>query len=171
MIKKYLECGKFVGTHGVKGMLRAQLWCDSADFLKQFKKIYIDENGENSFDLISAHEHGNVALISLKKIDTIELAESLRNKVFYIERAKAKLPKDRYFIADLIGCDVFDADSEEKLGILTEVSSTGANDVWHIKKDNKEYLVPAIESVIVEVNPEENKVVIRPIKGIFDDED
>lgn len=171
MLKKYLETGKIVGTHGVKGMVRVQPWCDSADFLKQFKKIYTDKNGENALTVTSCQPHGNVVLMAIKGVDSIEKAEMLRNKVIYISRKDAKLPEGRYFIDDLIDCTVYDADDNRVLGTLGEVSSTGANDVWHIVRDGKEYLVPAIDEVIVSVDTENAKVVIRPIKGIFDDED
>lgn len=170
-MKKYLETGKIVGTHGVKGMVRVQPWCDSPDFLKQFKKIYTDSNGVNMLTVTSSNPHGNVVLMAIKGVDSIEKAEALRNKVIYIDRKDAKLPEGRYFIDDLVDCTVYDADSNKVLGKLSEVSSTGANDVWHIKSGDKEYLVPAIDEVIVSVNVEEGALVIRPLKGIFDDED
>ncbi len=170
-MKKFLETGKIVGTHGVKGMLRVQPWCDSADFLKQFKALYTDNEGKNRLDITSVQPHGNVVLMAVKGVDSIEKAEMLRNKVIFIDRNDAKLPKDRYFIDDLIGCEVFDADTNEKLGVLTDVSVTGANDVWHITRGGKEYLTPAIEDVIVSVDTENQKIVIHALKGIFDDED
>ena len=171
MIKKYLETGKIVGTHGVKGMLRVQAWCDSAQFLKQFKYLYTDNKGKNRFTVSSVNPHGNIILLALKEIDTIEKAEALRNKLIYIDRKDAKLPEGRYFINDLIGCEVLDADGLKPLGILSDISQTGANDVWHIKRDENEYLVPAIDEVIVSVDTEKERIVIRPLKGIFDDED
>ena len=94
----------------------------------------------------------------------------MRNSVIYIDRADVKLPEGRYFITDLLGCQVFDADSGEELGKITDVSETGANDVWHITRNGKEYLVPAIDEVIISVDTENEKIVIRPIKGIFSDE-
>ncbi len=171
MIKKFLETGKIVGTHGVKGMVRVQPWCDSGEFLKQFKSFYTDNKGENRLDVTSVQPHGNVVIMAIKGVDSIEKAEALRNKVIYINRKDAKLPKDRYFIDDLIGCTVTDADTEKVLGTLSDVSATGANDVWHIKSGDKEYLVPAIDDVIVSVDTENEAIVIRPLKGIFDDED
>lgn len=170
-MKKFLETGKIVGTHGVKGMLRVQPWCDSADFLKQFKYIYTDNNGENKLTVASANAHGNIVLMAVKGIDSIEKAETLRNKIIYIDRKDAKLPEGRYFIDDLIGCTVYDADTDSVLGTLTDVSATGANDVWHISRDGKEYLVPAIAEVIVSVDIERGSLKIRALKGIFDDED
>ena len=171
MLKKFLETGKIVGTHGIKGMLRVQGWCDSGEFLQQFKYIYTDCDGKTKYAVKSAQPHGNVVLMALKGIDSIEQAETLRNKVIYIDRKDVKLPEDRYFIADLIDCTVRDADTNDVLGVLTDVSATGANDVWHITRDGKEYLVPAIDEIIVSVNVTDGDIVIRPLKGIFDDED
>ena len=170
-MKKYIETGKIVGTHGIKGMVRVQPWSDSGEFLSGFKTFYLDEKGEKKIEVKSAKPHGNVVLMALKGVDTIEDAERLRSAVIYIDRNDVELPEGRYFIDDLIGCSVYDALSNEVLGELVEVSSTGANDVWHIKKNGKEYLVPAINEVIVSVNIEEETLVIKPLKGIFDDED
>lgn len=170
MLKKYLETGKIVGTHGVKGMVRVQAWSDSPDFLTQFKNFYLDSKGENRLKAISVKPHGNVVLIAFKDVNSIEDAEKLRNKVLYLDRKDVKLPEGRYFIDDLVGCNVKDADSGELLGALTDISSTGANDVWHITRDKKEYLVPAIDEVIVSVDVLNREVIIRPLKGIFDDE-
>lgn len=170
-MKKFLETGKIVGTHGIKGMVRVQPWADSGDFLKQFKYIYTDKDGQNRLEIKSVQPHGNVVLMAIKGIDSIEKAESLRSTVIYIDRKDVNLPKDRYFIDDLIGCAVADAESGEALGVITDVSATGANDVWHITRDNKEYLIPAIDDVIVSVDVENSKAIIRPLKGIFENED
>lgn len=171
MLKKYLETGKIVGTHGIKGMTRVQVWADSEDFLSNFKSVYLDENGAKSLEIERVQPHGNIALVAFKGISTIEQAEKLRNTVIYIDRNDVSLPEGRYFIDDLIGCAVTDADTGNLLGKITDISETGANDVWHITNDGKEYLVPAIDEVLVSVDVENQAVVIRPMKGIFDDED
>ena len=171
MIKKFLETGKIVGTHGVRGMLRVQPWCDSAEFLSEFKFIYTDSDGKTKLKILSAKPHGNIVLMSIDGVNTIEQAEKLRGRIIYIDRNDVTLPDGRYFISDILNCTVFDADSGEILGVLSDVTETGANDVWHIKREEKEYLVPAIADVIVSVSPAENSVVIRPLKGIFDNED
>ena len=171
MIKKFLETGKIVGTHGVKGMVRVQPWCDDGEFLTQFKYVYTDEKGENKLKIMGAKPHGNVVLMTINGVNSIEDAEKLRGKIIYIDRKDVKLPEGRYFISDILGCDVTDADTGERLGKLSDVTETGANDVWHITNNGKEYLVPAISEVIVEVKPEENIVKLRPLKGIFDNAD
>lgn len=171
MIKNFLELGEICGTHGVRGELRVNPWCDSPEFMTKFKTLYYDDSGSCAVRVVSARPHGNIVLMKLEGIDSVEKAQAMRGKMLYIRRSDAHLPEGSWFIAELIGCEVFDADDESKcLGTLTDVSQTGANDVWHITNKKGEYLIPAIPDVIVSTQVEENRVVIRPLKGIFDDE-
>ena len=135
-----------------------------------FKAFYL-ECGKTKIELNKITPHGNVVIAAIKGVDSIEDAENLRSKVLYIKRDDAKFPEGRYFVSEIIGASVFDADTDALLGILTEVSPTGANDVWHVKSGEKEYLVPAIPDVIVNVDINSDTIKIRPLKGIFDDED
>ena len=170
MRKQYLQGGKIVGTHGVRGFIRVQPWCDSNEVLCGFKKIYLN-NGSEVLNIESAKPHGNISLMKIKGVETIEDAEKLRGKVIYINREDYKLPEGAYFIEDLIGMPVFNSENNELLGELSDVSSTGANDVWHIKNNDKEYLVPKIDDINAVVDFENNRIEITPLKGIFDDED
>ncbi len=171
MKKQYLETGKIVGTHGVKGMVRIQPWSDSGDFLAQFKTLYLDTAGQTALKAERVQPHGTVVLVKFQGIDSIESAEALRGKVLYIDRNDVPLPEDRYFVSDLLDCMVYAADGVTVLGTLSEVSETGANDVWHIRRGEREYLVPAVEEVIVSVDVDAGKIVLNPMKGIFDDAD
>lgn len=171
MLLSYLEVGQIVGTHGIAGEMRVQPWCDSPDFLTKFKTLYTDKNGENAVKVKSSRVHKNIVLIKLPGITTIEQAERMRGKVLYISRKDADIADGEWFIQELIGCTVFDADTGKDYGVLSDVSKTGANDVWHIKKDGKEYLLPAINDIIANVDVANEKVEIHSIiKGIFDDE-
>lgn len=170
MKKDFLEIGKIVGTHGVRGMIRIQPWSDNGDFLTKFKNFYL-ENGKTKIEMDKITPHGNVVISAIKGVNTIEDAEKLRNQILYIKRSDAKLPEGRYFVSEIIGSKVIDAETDEQIGTLTDVSQTGANDVWHIKKGEKEYLVPAIPDVVIDVDIDNDVVKIKPLKGIFDDED
>ena len=171
MIKQFLEIGEITGTHGVRGEVRVNPWCDSPDFIKKFKTLYFDSEGRENIK-ISSRPHGNIALIKIEGIDTVEEARKLRGKILWMKRSDAHLPEGRYFIAELIGCRVYDADDPSKCyGELTDVSETGANDVWHITKDGREYLIPSIPDVVIETDVASDRIIIRPLKGIFDDED
>lgn len=172
MIKPYLELGQIVGTHGVRGELRVNPWCDSPDFAKRFKTLYFDKNGEQPVKVLSCRPHGNIVLLRLEGVESIEAAEKLRSKMLYLNREDAGLKPGTWFIEELIGCAALDADDGHRYGMLTEVSRTGANDVWHITaEDGQEYLLPAIPDVVIDADVDNNRVLIRPLKGIFDDAD
>lgn len=172
MIKKYLEAGQIVGTHGVRGEMRLNPWCDGPDFLKGIKILYLDSCGEISVAVESVRPHGNVVLIKLIGIDTIEDAQKMRNKVLYLDRADKPLPEGQNYIEDLIGCKVLDADNHLLCyGKITDVITGIANDVWTIKSENgKETLIPVIKDVIIKTATENETVYIRPLKGLFTDE-
>lgn len=170
MRKMFLEAGRVVGTHGIRGEMRVDPWSDTPDFLASFKKIYLDDKGENCLR-IKARAHKNIVLVKADGIDTIEDAERYRGKTVFIDRKDVKLEEGRYFLQDILQSEVFDADTDKLLGVLTDVSKTGANDVWHITKDGKEYLIPSIPDVVIDVDIDASRVIIRPLKGIFDDED
>ena len=171
MLKQYLEIGQIVSTHGIKGEVRVNPWCDTPEFMKKFKTLYFDANGNKAVKITACRPHGNVVIIKLDGVDTVEEAQKLRNKTLYMNRADAKLGKGDWFIQDLIGCTVYDADDNEKTyGKLTDVAETGANDIWFIENNGKEYIIPAIKDVVINVNVENESVFIRPLKGIFDEE-
>lgn len=171
MLKEYLECGKIVGTHGVHGEVRVNPWCDSIEFLTQFKTFYLDDKGNKKISAISCRPNKNVAIIKIRGVDTIEMAEIYRNQVIYIKRKDAKIENGSYFITDLLGCKVVDFNNNSlEYGVINDVFKTGANDVWSIKKDNKEYLIPVIKDVVKRVDLENEIIEIQPLEGIFDDE-
>lgn len=172
MIKDFLEIGKITGTHAIKGEMRVQPWCDTPEFMCRFKTLYLDSRGEKPFK-VKCRPHGQMVILKAEGIDTVEEASRYREKVLFMKRSDAKLPNGHYFIQELIGCTVIDADDEGKAyGTLTDVSMTGANDVWHITDgQGREYLIPAIPPVVIDTDVVKGIIKIRPLKGIFDDED
>lgn len=170
MKKQFLEAGRIVGTHGLRGEIRVECWCDSPDFLAGFRTLYFDE-GEVKLK-VKSRPHKNIVLSKLEDVDTVEDAEKLRGRVLYINRYDVRLPEGRNFIQDLIGCRVLDADDDSvEYGVITDVFRTGANDVYTVKKDDKEFLVPVVDSIVIEKNVDGGFVLVRPIKGLFSDED
>ena len=85
-----------------------------------------------------------------------------------MHRDDLELDDDTYFIQDLIGLEVRDADTSEVYGTITDVMQTGANDVYVINGMGREYLVPAIADVVVSTNIDDGVMSIRPLEGLFD---
>lgn len=168
--KPYLEAGQIVGTHGVRGEVRVQPWCDSPQQFATFKKLYWDDQGKKPVKLRS-RPHKHIALALLEGIDTVEAAQVLRGKMLYVDRRDIKLPKGHHLVQDLIGLTVVDADSGVTYGTLTDVSQTGANAVYHMATDKGEVLIPAIPDVIIEVDVKKDVLRLRPMKGLLDDDE
>lgn len=169
--KQFLEAGQVVGTHGIHGEMRVQSWCDSVEVFCTLKKLYWDENGKESFK-VKSRPQKNIVLMKAEGIDTIPQAEEYRNKIVYLNRKDLKLPKDTYFVQDLIGMKILDVDTSEQLGILIDVSPTGANNVYHMKtNDGKEVLIPAIPLVVKQVDFDTDSIKIFVIKGLLDDDE
>ena len=168
MQKEFLEAGKIVNVHALKGEVKVMPWCDSAEFLCEFERLFLD-GGEQELEIQRARVFKNMAIIKFAGIDTVEQAEKLRNKILYMWREDIELDEDCYFIQDLIGLEVSDADTGEIYGKLNDVMQTGANDVYVIKGKDREYLVPAIPDVIISTDIENGTMTIRPLDGLFDD--
>ena len=94
MKKQFLETGRIVGTHGIKGEVRIEPWCDSPQFLCAFKKLYLDEKGETFFE-VKSRPHKNIVLAKIKGVETIDQAERLRGKIVYINRDHLAKPTIR----------------------------------------------------------------------------
>ena len=172
MIKEYLEIGQVGATHGVRGEFRLNPWCDGPEFVKKFKTFYRDDKGNQPVKVISCRPHGNIAVVKLEGVDTIEQAKDLRNTVFYIKRSDVNLPEGKWFVSELIGCEVLNADdNSKKYGVIKDVEAVVANDIWYIDTPDGEVIIPAIKDVVIRCDVAENKVYIRALRGLFDNED
>ena len=167
MKKQYLEAGKIVTTHGIKGEVKIMPYCDSAELLAEFDRLFI---GKNHDEIIveRARVQKNMVIAKLEGINTPEEAEKLRNKILFMHRDDLELDDDTYFIQDLIGMEVKDADSDVLYGKISDVMQTGANDVYVVRGEEREYLVPAIADVVISTDLDSNIMTIRPLDGLFD---
>ena len=169
MQKQFLETGKITGTHGLKGEVRVQPWADSPEFLSEFDELYLDK-GAKKIEITASRVHKHMLIMKIKGVDCVEDAEKLRNKVLYMNRDDVELEDGAYFIQDLLGLDVIDGDSGETLGLLDDVSETGANDVYHVKiPDGRVVLIPVIPDVVKDIDLEKGEIRMFKMKGLFDE--
>ena len=101
----------------------------------------------------------------------LDAARALRGQVFYFDRNDATLPAGRWYVADLIGCEVRDADTGKVYGVVTSVDHPGAQDIYTVKAPSgKEYMFPGVDAFLKERNPPEGYLLVTPIPGLLDDD-
>ena len=132
-MQQYLEAGKVVTTHGVRGEMKLELWCDGVDFLKKTGRLYASAKGGKCYNITSIRPQGQMALLQLEGVNDMDAARALRGQVFYFDRSDATLPEGRWYVADLIGCEVRDADTGKVYGVVTSVDHPGAQDIYTVK--------------------------------------
>ena len=165
MPEQYLEVGKITNTHGIMGEVRVQPWADSPEFLCQFKTLYVDE-AHWPIKVEQARVHKNMVILKLEGIIDVPSALSLRNAVLYIDRADAKLPKGSFFLADLMGLEVRDAQSGKVLGKIADIMNLPANNVYVVRGGEREILVPAVPQFIAETNVEGGYLRVNMMEGL-----
>ena len=166
--KRYIECGKIINTHGCHGGLKLESWCDSPEILASFERIFIKKAGAYAeFKVKKSAIFKQFVLFDLAGVADMDAALALKNTVVYADRDDFELEEGDYFIADIIGCDVIDADNGTVYGKLSEVVNRGASDIYVVKTEKGEAMIPAVDEFIdrVEVG---KAVYVRPISGMFD---
>lgn len=168
-MKQFLEVGKIINTHGIRGELKIQPWCNGVDFIKQLDTLYLDENGTNALEVVSVREHKNCAVVRFSGIDSIESAEKYKNRVLYCNRDDAEIDEGANYIQDIIGCMVKDANNGAEYGKVLDVLNYGASDILEIEKDGKKSYVPLIEDIVKKIDCESAVIEIIPMKGLFNE--
>lgn len=167
MKTEYLEAGKIVTTHGIRGEVKIMPYTDYPELLCEFNRLFIGKNHEE-IAIERSRAFKNMVIAKLEGYDTPEAAEKLRNKILYMHRDDLELDDNTYFIQDLIGLEVRDADTEFIYGKISDVMQTGANDVYVVHGTDREYLVPAIPDVVISTDIDKNIMTIRPLEGLFE---
>ena len=166
MSQKYLEAGKIVNTHGLRGEVKITPWTDYPEVFEELDKLYLDDG--TSFKIKSVKYQKSSVIVKLSGVDDVNAAEILKNKTLYVPREDMDvLSDDTYFVVDLIGLEVFE--DENFIGKLTEVISTGSNDVYVVKKEGeKDILIPALKEVVLDVNINEGFMKVKIPEGLLD---
>ncbi|NLW66052.1 MAG: 16S rRNA processing protein RimM [Clostridiales bacterium] len=160
-MKKYLEIGKIINTHGIKGEVKIEPWTDDAEFLKRFKLFFIEEK---PYRLLSARVHKSFLIASLEGVRDVNEAMVLKNKVIKGDREEIELEDGQFFIQDIIGAAVLD-ESGKELGKISEVLDLPSSNVYVVNGD-REILIPAVPEFIIKTDIEAGAVLVRLIDGM-----
>lgn len=171
MTDKMYDVGKIVNTHGVRGEVRVIRITDFDDRFQVGNTLYLIKDNEQPRHLIIAghRTHKQFDLLHFEGLDNINDVEHFKGAHLKIkEEQLTKLNEGEYYHHEIIGCDVHTI-SGEMIGVIKDVLSPGANDVWVIKPaKGKDILIPYIKSVVKVVDVTEKKVTIDPMEGLLD---
>ena len=169
-MQNYLPACKIVSTHGVRGEMKALPLCDGAAFLAKFKRLFTSADGAGETRVLGVRAKGNVILLRLDGVTDMDAARAQVGRTYYLAKADAKLPRGRYFIDDLLGCDVVDADTDRVYGQLTNVDRPAAQDIYTVTDGaGEEHMLPAVPEFVKKIDIDARKIFVTPIEGMFTD--
>jgi len=158
-----------VSTQGNKGEVNVLPFTDSIDRFNNLDNVFLrNKNSQTILNIEKIRIKKDTVILKIKDIESIEEAKMIVGSFLEIERKNAvKLPKDTYFIFEIIGLEVY-TENDIFLGKIENVISTGSNDVYIVKGENKkELFVPAIREVVKNVNLEKKRITINMVDGLI----
>lgn len=169
MKQEYFEVGQIVNTFGIKGFVKVKPFTDDMERFEELKSFLVVKNKEQiEMQIEQVKYQQTVVLLKFKGIEDINMAEKLKGSYLKIHRKDTrKLPKDTYFIADLIGLNVY-TEEGELLGKVDDIYNNKSNDVYVIKDElGKQILLPGIKEVIKQIDIDNEKIIVHLINGLI----
>lgn len=171
MDRQMFNVGKIINTHGIKGEVKVHRITDFEERFQPGQLLYwVDDKKETKTLVVRSHRiHKGFDLISFEDLPSINDVEPLKNVTLMVsEEEQEELGDHEFYFHEVIGCTVY-LESGEELGVIKEILTPGANDVWVVKrKGSKDLLIPYIEPVVKKVDPMEKNIIIDPIEGLLD---
>lgn len=169
-MEQFLRVGVINSTHGLKGEVKVYPTTDEPERFRMLKEVILDtRKGQIPLHITSVKFFKNQVILKFKEFNDINEIEIYKNCDLLITREQAlPLEDNENYIVDLIGLDVV-TDEGETLGTLEDVLQTGANDVYVVvTEDNKEILLPAIPSCILDVDLDEEVMTVHLLEGLLE---
>lgn len=167
-MEQFLQVGVISSTHGIRGEVKIFPTTDDPSRFKKLKKVLLDTGREQlELEVQSVKFFKQFVIVKFKGIDNINDIEKYKGKGLFVPREDAvPLDEDEYYIADLIGMEVFTEDG--RFGVVKDVMETGANEVYIVESDDHgEVLIPAIRQCVLDINVEEKKMLVRLLDGLI----
>lgn len=161
MSNNYVEIGKILAPHGVRGDVRIMPLLEDTNYFFESKEVLVE--GLGVLQIENARWNKKIILLKLKNYDSMNDAETLRGKLIVLSKSDmAKLPDGRYYVYDLLGIEVFDL-AGVLLGTLTEVLSPASTDVYVVTDSEKKVMMfPALKTIVKEIDLVNRKMIVDP---------
>jgi len=168
--EELIPVGKIIGTHGLKGQMKLHSYSGNVESLTAARSVTLKSASGTlqEFTIKGFNANSGKFIISLQGVDDISLVDPLLGNEVCLKRGQLPgLGEDEYYWSDLIGLQVV-TDDGTLLGTVADIFDTGSSDIYVVRGEGREYLIPAIADVIKTVDPEGGRIVITPLDGLLD---
>jgi len=167
--QEFIVIGKVVSAQGNKGEVNVLPLTDSIDRFNNLDNVFLrNKKSQTILNVEKIRIRKNIVILKLKGIENIQEAKMIVGSILEVERKNAvKLSKDTYFTFEIIGLEVY-TENNIFLGKVENIISTGSNDVYVVKrKDKEELFIPAIHDVVKNINLEKKRITINMVDGLI----
>lgn len=165
-----LRIGQVSGAHALAGALRVRLDNPDSETLQTATRLFIEHAGERREYRVrsAARVNRNIVKVALEELKTPEAAEALRGALVLVDEVDLPTPAPgEFYYHQAIGCEVVTL-TGERIGVIEEIFSTGANDVWVVRDGVREVLVPVIDNVVKRLDLEHRRMTIEAVPGLIE---
>lgn len=167
-----IKIGKIVNAVALRGEVKVYHYTDYKERFEEIEEILVEHKGKyEPYRIEGVRYQKNTAIVKLKGVNDRNAAEALKERDIYItENELRELPEDTFYVKDLIGCSVLNAETGAAIGCIKDVLQNSAQDIYQIELPNgKEALIPVVGEFVKEVNIAEKYVKIQLIPGFIDE--
>ena len=167
-MNKFLEAGKLINTHGVRGEFKLDAWCDDLSQYLKIKKFYFSEDGSKEYKVSAIRKFGKFMLVKFEGIETLDDALKFKGKTIYVDRDDVPKKEGAVFIADIIGLPAIDVSNNEIFGKIIDYTNKGGGNLYEIECNNGNIAyIPAVEAFTKKIDTESG-VYFELIEGLVD---
>ncbi len=167
-----IKIGKIVSAVGLKGEVKIYSYAGSKERYESLARLIVAApgRGEKEYAIENVRYQKEMVIVKLAGVGDRNQAEALReSEVFITEDDLEELPADTFYIRDLLGCRVLEAESGRELGTLSDVIQNSAHDLYQVDlTDGRQALIPAVGQFIAAVDPAQREIRVRLIPGLLD---
>ena len=170
---QYFDVARILTTHGLHGEVKVNVITDfPEDRFAEGMQLELKDDIDRVLTIKKSRPFKQFWLLQFDEITDIDEAEKLRGKILVIsEKDRGELPDGVYYYKDIFDCGVIDYETGKRLGIITDIQSPGANDIWLVHEDNgKEYWIPNIADVVKKIDIADKKVYVELMEGLRDED-
>ncbi len=169
---KYISVGKIVNFHGIKGEARVGYSKNQQVFFLSLESVFVKKDNEyQELKIDSVRQNKNFLIVKFEGIDSINDIIPLKGCLLFVEEdvVRENLDEDEFLIDELVGLNVFDAETDKKLGFVIGVSNNGANDLISVKTNSKKIsLIPFVKAIVPVVDIKNKKILVNNIEGLLE---